>query len=129
MQGSLCYTLGMTSKHEVPGLDNWTTQLRKGLLELCIMNLLSQGDLYGYDLAKRLSGVEGLVTTEGTIYPLLARLKRAGLVQRRLVESAAGPARKYYALTRGGQRARAAMNAYWDALAGGVRSLREKDDG
>ncbi len=118
----------MNHPPDTPGLDNWTTQLRKGLLELCIMNLLSLGNLYGYDLVKRLAVVDGLVTTEGTVYPLLARLKKAGLVHTRLEESSSGPARKYYALTPEGRRVRAAMNAYWGELAGAVRSLQENGD-
>ncbi len=64
------------------GIDfgNWTTQVRKGLLELCIVNLLARGELYGYDLVKKLARVKGLVITEGTIYPLLSRLRKTGVV-------------------------------------------------
>jgi PadR family transcriptional regulator, regulatory protein PadR len=105
-------------------IDNWTTQLRKGLLELCVMYLLAEGDIYGYDLVKRLSEVKGLVVTEGTIYPLLARLKRLGLVKTRLVESSNGPARKYYALTPAGRRMQGLMNAYWGELLQGVGRLQ-----
>ena len=70
-----------------PSIDvsNWTTQLRKGILELCIVNLLAKGELYGYDLVKRLAEIRGLVVTEGTVYPLLSRLKKAGLLETRLV--------------------------------------------
>jgi len=86
-------------------LDNWTTQLRKGLLELCIVNLLAQGEMYGYDIVKQLSLIPGLVVTEGTMYPLLSRLRKAKLVDTRLEESSSGPARKYYMLTEDGQHA------------------------
>ena len=61
-------------------LDNWTTQLRKGILELCVLNAMKGIRLYGYDIVKRLSGIEGLVIAEGTIYPILSRFKRQGLV-------------------------------------------------
>ncbi len=107
------------------GLDysNWTTQVRKGLLELCLLNLLARGELYGYDLVKELAKVQGLVITEGTVYPLLSRLKKAGLLKTRLVESPSGPARKYYSLTREGQLSRAQLNAYWNELSLGVSSL------
>ena len=115
----------MTGPGAADDLANWTTQMRKGLLELCIVNLLAQGELYGYDLVKRLSSVQGLVITEGTVYPLLARLKKAGLVESRLVESSTGPARKYYALSREGRRMRKAMNAYWGDLTEGVSGLLE----
>ncbi len=102
---------------------NWTTQVRKGLLELCILNLLSRGELYGYDLVKRLADIEGLVITEGTIYPLLSRLHKAGILKTRLVESSSGPARKYYSLTIKGQRDKIRLNAYWKELSQGVSGL------
>jgi len=111
-------------------IDNWTTQLRKGLLELCIVNLLAQGQMYGYDLVKRLAEIRGLVVTEGTIYPLLSRLRRAGLLETRLEESSSGPARKYYHLTSAGRDARETMNRYWAELLRGVEALqKEGEDG
>lgn len=118
----------MAKPQDTPDLSNWSTQLRKGLLELSIINLLAQGELYGYDLVKRLADVEGLVVTEGTIYPLLSRLRRAGLVQARLAESSAGPVRKYYALTAEGRQARETMNAHWVELCKGVSALVEKSE-
>jgi PadR family transcriptional regulator, regulatory protein PadR len=86
------------------GLDysNWATQVRKGLLELYLLNLLARGELYGYDLVKALVKVQGLVITKGTVCPLLSRLKKAGLLKTRLLASPSGPARKYYSLTREG---------------------------
>lgn len=106
-------------------MDNWTTQLRKGLLELCIVNLLAEDELYGYDLVKRLCDIPGLVVTEGTVYPLLSRLRKAALVETRLVESSAGPARRYYCLTAAGQEARALMDQYWNELVQKVGALVE----
>ena len=61
--------------------DNWTTQLRKGVLELCILNIIGRSRVYGYDIVKQLRGVDALVVREGTIYPILSRLKRDGLVR------------------------------------------------
>ncbi len=107
-------------------LDNWTTQLRKGLLELCIVNLLAGGEMYGYDLVKQLGRVKGLVVTEGTIYPLLSRLRKSGVLATRLEESASGPARRYYALTPAGARLRSLMNTHWRELVGGMSELQEK---
>ncbi len=109
-------------------IDNWTTQLRKGLLELCIVNLLARGELYGYDLVKQLAGIPGLVVTEGTIYPLLSRLRRMGLLTTRLEESPSGPVRKYYVLTRSGRQARKTMNRYWNELIGGVEGLQQESE-
>jgi len=67
--------------------DNWTVQVRKGVLELCILNALAEQERYGYDLVKTLVTVPGLGVTEGTLYPLLSRLRVAGLVRARLEES------------------------------------------
>ncbi len=109
-------------------IDNWTTQLRKGLLELCIVNLLAKGELYGYDLVKHLARIRGLVVTEGTIYPLLSRLRKMGIVTTRLVESPSGPARRYYALTTNGKRLRTTMNTYWGELMRGIEELLEESE-
>lgn len=118
----------MSAESRAIDFGNWTTQLRKGLLELCIVNLLSRGELYGYDLVKRLACVKGLVVTEGTIYPLLSRLRRAGMLSTRLVESSSGPARKYYALTRAGHKDRVLLNAYWNELNLGVAGLLNESE-
>jgi PadR family transcriptional regulator PadR len=106
-------------------MDNWTTQLRKGLLELCLVNLLAQGELYAYDLVKQLAKIRGLVVSEGTIYPLLSRMRKSGLLKTRLEESSSGPARKYYALTPEGFRVRASMNEYWNNLSKGILKLQQ----
>lgn len=122
----------MVNIPENVNIDNWTTQLRKGLLELCIVNLLAQGEVYGYDIVKQLGEIKGLVITEGTIYPLLSRLRRVGLLKTRLEESTSGPARKYYGLTPQGQQVRATMNVYWNELMKGVAKLqhgRDNDNG
>ncbi len=118
----------MPSKQNSLDLTNWSTQLRKGLLELSILNLLARGELYGYDLVKRLAKVEGLVVTEGTIYPLLSRLRSGGLVRARLEESNEGPVRKYYALTAEGRRMRKTMNAHWAELSKGISALMSKGE-
>src|SRR5687768_9862036 len=91
---------------------NWVVQVRKGVLELCILRALEHQERYGYELVKTLAAVPGLSLTEGTLYPLLSRLRVAGLVTSRLEESDEGPARKYYTLTREGRRTLAAMNEF-----------------
>ena len=106
--------------------DNWTVQVRKGLLELCILNALAGEERYGYDLVKTLVEVHGLGVTEGTIYPLLSRLRVAGLITSRLEESSAGPARKYYSLTREGRKSMEAMNDYVAELNRSVARLHKK---
>ena len=105
--------------------DNWTVQVRKGFLELCILSALQGGERYGYELVKRLVAVPGIQVAEGSIYPLLSRLKRQGFIESRLVESAEGPARKYYALTGEGQKQVAAMRDYFGSLVKGYEELSE----
>lgn len=104
--------------------DNWTTQLRKGVLELCILNIIGHGRIYGYDIVRQLRDIDALVVREGTIYPILSRLKRDGLAKTSLEESPEGPARKYYELTRRGQQLLDEMNGYWDILSRGMSGLR-----
>ena len=104
-------------------IENWSVQVRKGLLELCVLNALISRERYGYELVKSLAGVPGLTITEGTLYPLLSRLRLQGLVVTRLVESPAGPARKYYCLTHEGKRNARLMNSYASALFDGMREL------
>jgi PadR family transcriptional regulator PadR len=103
--------------------ENWTTQLRKGVLELCILNIVGRNRVYGYDIVKQLRELDELVVSEGTIYPILSRLKRDGLVRTSLEESPEGPARKYYELTRRGEQLVNDMNTYWDGLTKGVANL------
>lgn len=92
------------------------TQLRKGILELAIMAVLSRGRHYGYSLVRVLSDGVSDSLKEGTIYPILARLDRDGLVQSEWVESAQGPPRKYYALTPAGQRLFTELSREFDVL-------------
>jgi PadR family transcriptional regulator PadR len=105
--------------------DNWTVQVRKGLLELCILNALSGRERYGYELVKTLVGIPGLGVTEGTLYPLLSRLRVQELITARLEESSEGPARKYYALTKEGRKIMASMNEYLEILHQGALKLQK----
>ena len=86
-------------------MENKITQLRKGILELAILASLSRGRHYGYSLVRTISGDKDIDLTEGTIYPILARLAKEGLVQSEWVESSQGPPRKYYTLTLKGAEA------------------------
>lgn len=91
--------------------ESLQVQLRKGVLELCVLALLSSQDSYAYELASRLAGDVGM--GEGTIYPLMRRLQTDGLVSTYLVESPTGPSRKYYRLTAAGRTAFAAQKSEW----------------
>lgn len=115
------YTSGMDT-HRF--LDNWNVQVRKGLLEFCILNALRGERLYGYDIVKTLRAVDGLVIGEGTIYPILSRFRSQGLVEAAVEESPEGPARKYYRLTQLGQTVLAEMNSAWERMQGGIESIR-----
>lgn len=108
--------------------ENWTVQARKGLLELCILSALAGRERYGFELVKTLVAIPGLGVKEGTLYPLLSRLRVQGLVHTRLQESPDGPARKYYALTREGKKTLSMMRAYLDDLLSGLRRLEEGDE-
>ena len=104
--------------------DNWMTQLRRGLLELCILNALRGSRLYGYDIVKRLRAIEGLMISEGTIYPILSRFRREGLVETSIEESPHGPARKYYHLTDRGEAFLSQINSYWQIIKSGVDAIQ-----
>lgn len=88
-----------------PGETRVLPQLRRGALEYCVIALLRQQPRYGFDLVRSLGEVDGLLTSEGTIYPLLSRLRRDGLVTTSWQESDSGPPRRYYALTEDGRTA------------------------
>jgi PadR family transcriptional regulator PadR len=91
------------------------SQFKKGVLELCVLALLENSDYYGYELVSRLS--KEISITEGTIYPLLRRLKIDGLVTTYLEESSGGPARKYYKLTIEGKQKLKSHRKEWDSFA------------
>lgn len=110
-------------------LDNWQTQARKGVLELSVLNALRHGRMYGYEIVKRLQRVQGLVIGEGTIYPIMSRLDREGLVASSLEPSPEGPARKYYRLSPRGRATLERMNDAWDAMLRGIEATRSHGDG
>ena len=106
--------------------EAWLSQVKRGVLELCILNLLAHEGCHGYELVKRLGAVPGLVVTEGTVYPLLSRLKKEGSITASFVESPHGPVRKIYTLSADGQRRRAVMNDAWKDIAKAVLDLIEQ---
>ncbi len=110
--------------------EQWIAQLRKGTLELCMLALLANEERYGYQIAQGLNGSAGLDVGEGTIYPLLSRLQREGLVEARWRESPAGPPRKYYHLTPTGRQAFESQASAWAAVTQAVdKILGEVHDG
>src|SRR6202044_4175370 len=93
--------------------DKWEVQLRKGCLELAILAALWDGKLYGLEILRQLESDSDLIVSEGTVYPLLSRLKALGLVRSEWVESDAGHPRKYYALTAAGKERAREMTEMW----------------
>lgn len=99
------------------------SQLRKGALEYCVLALLRDGERYGFELVRALSEADGLLVSEGTIYPLLSRLRRDELVSTSWQESESGPPRRYYQLTDAGKRALADFGEEWTRFRNAVDAL------
>ena len=103
-------------------IENTKAQMRKGVLEYCILGILSKGDAYASDIIERLKSAE-LIVVEGTLYPLLTRLKNAGLLEYRWEESNAGPPRKYYSLSAQGRAFLFELKRTWENLNNAVEQL------
>jgi PadR family transcriptional regulator PadR len=112
---------------EASGLDAWITQLRRGLIELCVLAALSDDEAYGYQIVERLNAIEGLQVTESTIYPVLARLARDRCLLTRTASSPHGPARRYYRLADAGRRRLDEMTAHWRTMQQSVNQLLPGD--
>ena len=106
--------------------DNTKAQMRKGVLEFCILAVLSRGEAYVADLVDKLKDSE-LLVVEGTLYPLLTRLKNAGLLTYHWVESTGGPPRKYYRLTPEGESFKEELAVSWRSLTEAVEKILNTD--
>jgi PadR family transcriptional regulator PadR len=102
-------------------LGDWTSQLRRGVLELCILRLLAAGPNYGYEIVTALDTFTPLAAGENTVYPLLRRLKSDGLLETFMQDSPTGPPRQYYRVTRQGRARLEALEREWEAMAGAVQ--------
>lgn len=105
-------------------LENAKAQMRKGVLEYCILSVLSNGDAYASDIINELKKVE-MIVVEGTLYPLLTRLKNAELLSYRWEESTQGPPRKYYAITEKGNMFLNELDKSWTDLVEAVRLIHQ----
>ncbi len=103
--------------------DKWEVQLRKGCLELAILAAVWDGRRYGLEILRRLESDSDLIVSEGTVYPLLSRLKTLGLVRSEWVESDAGHPRKYYALTPAGKKRVVEMARIWARFSSSMNKL------
>lgn len=106
--------------------ETWTSQWRKGLLEYCLLLVLSRGESYGYEIVQALQQIEALAVSESTVYPILSRLRADRLLKVRDVPSDAGPPRRYFSLTALGRARLVEMESYWTLLADAVKQLKQK---
>lgn len=106
-------------------IENTQSQMRKGVLEYCILSIIKRGEAYPGDIIDEMKDA-GLQLLEGTLYPLLNRLKNAEILTYRWVESTSGPPRKYFRLTEKGDEFYILLQATWDELATGVDTLTQK---
>ena len=104
-------------------LENTQVQMRKGILEYCILNIISRGEVYASDMLEELTSAK-IMVVEGTLYPLLTRLRKAGLVEYKWVESTGGPPRKYYTLTTEGQEFLASLDNTWKDLVESTEKIK-----
>jgi len=116
----VCYIIVMGQNEST--LELGKSQMRKGLLEFCTLLVISKGEMYSSDILEKLKSAD-LLVVEGTIYPLLSRLKSEGLLEYSWAESAAGPPRKYYSLTSRGLDALHQLKLTWRSLSKSVESL------
>jgi len=106
-------------------IENTKQQMRKGVLEFCILSILSKGDAYPTEIIEQLKEAK-LIVVEGTLYPLLMRLKNEGLLSYRWEESTSGPPRKYYKLTEVGEQFLKELDKTWEELVSAVSSATKK---
>lgn len=106
-------------------VENNKAQMRKGILEYCILLVISGNSCYASDIIKKLKEAR-VIVVEGTLYPLLTRQKNAGLLSYRWEESSQGPPRKYYELTDSGREYLAELDKAWDELVESVEFIRKK---
>ena len=106
-------------------IQNTQSQMRKGVLEFCILSIIKQGEVYPSDIVEKMKNAN-LQILEGTLYPLLTRLKNAGYLTYRWVESISGPPRKYFIMTDEGLTFYAELERTWKELADAVHSLTQQ---
>jgi Predicted transcriptional regulators len=106
-------------------LENTQIQMRKGILEYCILHIIARGEVYASDMLDELTAAK-MIVVEGTLYPLLTRLKNAGLVEYKWVESKSGPPRKYYKLTDIGENFLKGLTDTWEELVHSTELVKSK---
>src|SRR5678816_2100774 len=112
-------------KKEFMNIENTQSQMRKGILEFCILSVIRRGEAYPSDIVEEMKGAN-LQILEGTLYPLLTRLKNSDMLTYRWVESNSGPPRKYFSLTPKGEEFFKELETTWNELANAVNTLASK---
>jgi PadR family transcriptional regulator, regulatory protein PadR len=107
-------------------IENKLVQMRKGILEFCILHIISRGEVYATDMLEELTAAK-IMVVEGTLYPLLTRLRKADLVTYKWVESSAGPPRKYFMITPSGTEFLNTLNATWMELSSSTQQIISLD--
>jgi PadR family transcriptional regulator len=107
-------------------MSGWDTQIRKGVVELALLATIARGESYGYRIVEQLRLLDGLELTESTVYPVLTRLARDGLLAVRLEASPSGPTRRYYRLTAEGTRRLRLMSESWRVISGSLSTLLQE---
>jgi len=108
-------------------IENAQVQMRKGILEFCILHIISRGEVYASDMLDELTSAR-IMVVEGTLYPLLTRLKNSELLEYKWVESSSGPPRKYYVITDEGTAFLNGMQATWVELSESVNTIIHKTE-
>jgi len=106
-------------------LENTQVQMKKGILEYCILHIISRGEVYASDMLDELTSAR-MIVVEGTLYPLLTRLKNSGLLEYKWVESKSGPPRKYYKLTNDGSQFLTGLTETWNDLVHSTEMITKK---
>lgn len=105
-------------------INKWKSQVKKGTLSFIVLNAISQKELYGYELIEIIKETTSIEIAEGTLYPLMNRLKKEGLATSKWVEQESGIPRKYYVLTDEGSSTLKEMQAYWDNLEESIKRIK-----
>lgn len=106
-------------------IDNWQTQLRKGMLDIVIMNLLSHAPCHGYEMVQQMKKITGLKIREGNVYPILSRLQEEGLIESYTQAGSDGPPRKYFKVTAAGWQTLDDMNSHWEQILQSIRTIQK----
>lgn len=120
-----CITMYYICRMNSEFVQNWFSQVKKGTLTYIILNILSEKEYYGYELVQEIKRHTTLEVAEGTLYPLLNRLKTEGIVESKWVEQESGIPRKYYTLSAGGRATLFEMRTIWSTLETAIRKIQK----